>query len=445
VKRLLVLVALLAAAPVARAGLYLPPPSDVQPAWSPDGTQLAYFGYGRGIRIVGADGSGDHAVPNAPLTPQYAFSPDWRRLAFVAYQRTPNAYTLDVMNVDGSGRRVLAQPAGAAAPAFSPDGKRVAYANADGVWVVGVDGGAPTAVEPRPATDLAWSPDGTRIAYTVSAQPPHVEAARADGSGVVDVAADGSFRPAWSPDGRTVAYFQGGTLRTGFAGAAYTLRGGRPAGRPAWSRDGLAVYYATKRLYRLDLVAGREQEIGPASPDVALAPDGATHAYSGTGDCGDRAGIYVGARRLTSDCHVYGPDRTDRLASSARLYQVVDGRGGDDVLTARGAPYVGDELDGGAGNDILRGGSLPDRLDGGAGADAIFGGVDHDTIRGGPGRDRIYGQGGSDHVYTRDGERDLVDCGTNVGRTNKTPELDRAYVDRFDVVAHCEKVFRSRG
>jgi hypothetical protein len=65
------------------------------------------------------------------------------------------------------------------------------------------------------------------------------------------------------------------------------------------------------------------------------------------------------------------------------------------------------------------------------------------VLTGGPGADRLDGGGGSDRILARDGERDVVDCGTNTGRTNKTPERDVAFVDALDRVSHCERVFRS--
>jgi Ca2+-binding RTX toxin-like protein len=109
-----------------------------------------------------------------------------------------------------------------------------------------------------------------------------------------------------------------------------------------------------------------------------------------------------------------------------------------------GSPVRRDTLDGGDGNDLLRGGYWPDTLDGGNGDDTIYGGVNHDTLIGGAGRDRLFGQGGSDRIYARDGRRDKVDCGMNTGSTNTTPEVDKAYVDRNDIVIRCEKVYRSR-
>jgi Ca2+-binding RTX toxin-like protein len=52
----------------------------------------------------------------------------------------------------------------------------------------------------------------------------------------------------------------------------------------------------------------------------------------------------------------------------------------------------------------------------------------------GPGRDTVDGGGGGDTIRVRDGERDVVDCGT---------EQDTVIADGTDVLRHCERVRRS--
>jgi hypothetical protein len=65
-----------------------------------------------------------------------------------------------------------------------------------------------------------------------------------------------------------------------------------------------------------------------------------------------------------------------------------------------------------------------------------------DELSGGRGADRLVAQAGRDRVYARDGERDVISCGTNRGGT---PERDEAWVDRADRVASdCEIVHRRR-
>jgi hypothetical protein len=102
---------------------------------------------------------------------------------------------------------------------------------------------------------------------------------------------------------------------------------------------------------------------------------------------------------------------------------LVDGRGGGDVVSARGGggfigPYhrsvfaVGDR-----GDDLLEGGPKRDYLIGGRG---------HDTMTGG---------GGGDVLLARDATREMVSCG---------PGSDVAKVDRIDELHRCEDV-RTKG
>ena len=72
----------------------------------------------------------------------------------------------------------------------------------------------------------------------------------------------------------------------------------------------------------------------------------------------------------------------------------VEGVGGNDTITATNSATR--TYDGGAGNDVLNGGSVADNLIGGTGDDTISGGGGNDTIVGGVGADSLTGGGGSD-------------------------------------------------
>jgi hypothetical protein len=119
------------------------------------------------------------------------------------------------------------------------------------------------------------------------------------------------------------------------------------------------------------------------------------------------------------------------------------GGAGDDVLTVEsGAGDAGDDvlrcfrpgqpcrLDGGAGDDLLTGGSSVDRLFGRTGADVLRGGADSDTLRGGRGADRLVSR--EDRAAGERTSLDRVDCGAS--------RRDRAVADRRDDVKRCERV-----
>lgn len=92
-----------------------------------------------------------------------------------------------------------------------------------------------------------------------------------------------------------------------------------------------------------------------------------------------------------------GPDDIRTYGARNRI----DGRGGDDLIAIPTVAGVGRKalvgiVNGGAGDDVIRGSYLRDRLLGGSGNDRIHGQRSDDVIRGGAGRDRAFGGPGRD-------------------------------------------------
>lgn len=180
--------------------------------------------------------------------------------------------------------------------------------------------------------------------------------------------------------------------------------------------DGSTTYYGATG----DFLIG---EAGRNSIDVysvTLPP-----APEVVGGGGGGGGGGTGAGRCSQSLR--GSPSADSLLGSIAGDRI-DGRKGNDRLKGR----AGDDcIKGGAGNDRLAGGDDDDTLNGGGGNDRLGGGDGDDSLKAGKAVDRLGGGKGKDRLRSRDGSRDVVDCGK--GR-------DVAIVDGRDRVRGCERV-----
>jgi hypothetical protein len=213
------------------------PDNDDQPAWSPDGTRLAfhrwaYVGTPHDVWVVNVDGTGATNL-TADLDGEQR-APTWSprladgsvHLAFAHVTRGPVYLRaqLYAMRDDGTAKRALTQTALAPSdeerfddePAWSPDGRTIAFVRTGGeamgdVWLVDADGAnaRPLMRDEEPPFDQrapAWSPDGALIAYAshheiigTRAGDWQLYTVRADGTGVVRRTSSGYDKrnPAW--------------------------------------------------------------------------------------------------------------------------------------------------------------------------------------------------------------------------------------------------------
>jgi hypothetical protein len=192
------------------------------PAVSPNGNLLAFrrlSTVGYGIWTINVDGTGARQVTTEPQNiagqdTEPAWSPDGSKIAFVRNGE------LHVMNADGSNSTTLVGPGfpfRLADPEWSPTGSEIAFSANNQIWAVGASGTpAPTQLNPTAPgnrSDPSWSPNGATIAYTRG--PPGANG----GIWTIDRATAPNERPllvgaavgevwelAWSPDGTKIGY-----------------------------------------------------------------------------------------------------------------------------------------------------------------------------------------------------------------------------------------------
>jgi WD40 repeat protein len=148
---------------------------DRQPAWSPACDGLAFTKDPSGnveIYVMNADGTGATRLTNSVGYDQDpAWSPDGTQIAFASTRDDGTFHEIYVMNADGSAvRRLTDSPASDGKPAWSPDGSKIAFAsNRDGdgeIYVMNADGTGVTQLTNNGFSDRDPSWSGTPAAET---------------------------------------------------------------------------------------------------------------------------------------------------------------------------------------------------------------------------------------------------------------------------------------
>jgi Tol biopolymer transport system component len=354
---------------------------DANPAWSPDGEQIAYNSNALG----GAEGNHD----------------------------------LWVVDQDGADRRRITSGSGADVdPSWSPDGTRIAFASDRGgnhdIWSVDAAGeSVPIRLTASPAADEqpAWSPDGTRIAF-VSSRDGNRELYVMDANGSnqrrLTVSAATDRHPAWSGDGQRLAFdsdrsgnFEVYTMGTDGSDIRDVTQNPALDARPAWSADGRYILFQSERrgrgrrdIYRIETLGGTVERDVWGYLAWATSPDWQRLPTFDDDSCAIRGTIF--------------DDEID-IYSTSRGPERICGLDGDDYI------------DGGRGNDVIRGGPGNDRL-----------------IANDQDADRLFGDTGNDSFWVVDDpqRRDVVDGGG--GRDSVAGDFRDRFV-RVERIQRCCK------
>lgn len=185
-----------------------------EPAFSPDGRQLVYYGWPGGLHIINADGTGDRSVVNDAEAAFPAWSPDGRFIAFHSSRGGSSRWDVYVVNADGTGERMVVDGEQAT---WSPGSNQLVYKGClgsnCGLMVVNLDGSGKRRLTTcgNCANDgLAdWSRDTNRIVFTSERDGNHeIYVMNADGSGqqrLTDHPAPDAL-PVWLPGGQQIAF-----------------------------------------------------------------------------------------------------------------------------------------------------------------------------------------------------------------------------------------------
>jgi Tol biopolymer transport system component len=138
------------------------------PTWTPDGTKILYSASGI-LRFVNADGTPVEEQLEQHIDVGYPrLSPDGTKLGFVGIPGSGGGrYT--IANADGSDPRVIVTADEGGPFSWSPDSTKIALSTDTGaISVINIDGTQQTNLTTDAGEDgsPAWSPDGSRIAFT---------------------------------------------------------------------------------------------------------------------------------------------------------------------------------------------------------------------------------------------------------------------------------------
>jgi Tol biopolymer transport system component len=222
------------------SGTRLDPRNPVgDPAWSPDGSEIAFaaYGDGGGIYVAGVDGGHPRRLtsagpPTIHIDEEPVWSPNGDAIAFIRWiigdSDEPPAYEILKVAPSGDATLIARFPAPTQGSpddngevrglSWSPDGLQLAFATEGAIFTIDADGGQPRELVSCEAlgcdseTDVftdstTWSIDGRRIAFTAwvnvpsaRADPPliYVATVSEDPATATSTGVGGLF-PAWLP------------------------------------------------------------------------------------------------------------------------------------------------------------------------------------------------------------------------------------------------------
>jgi TolB protein len=181
-------------------------------------SKMAYVkktGINKDVCYADWDGHHERCFTQGGLNLLPAWSPDGSKIAFTSYRAgNPDIFVYDLGTKAITG--LVKKGALATGAAFSANGARVAYSLSEGesshLWVINADGSGDTRLTSGYGIDTspAWSPDGARLAFVSNraGSPQLYTMAASAGAEPTRITFQGTYNqtPDWSPRGDLLAF-----------------------------------------------------------------------------------------------------------------------------------------------------------------------------------------------------------------------------------------------
>jgi Tol biopolymer transport system component len=198
--------------------------ADRDPAWSPDGSKIAYFSdesgeYALHVRNQTGLGAADKYLLGE--TPAFFQSPKWspdgKKVLYTDNRLNVSYIDLEKKKPVRIDADTYHDPVGSLDPCWSPDSQWICYASKErerrSLSKISASGGQPQRIPTNlvgSPTEPDWSPDGNWIAFTTQGRDFSICVVPAKGGDAIVLAAGED--PSWAPNSRTLvcARRQGG-------------------------------------------------------------------------------------------------------------------------------------------------------------------------------------------------------------------------------------------